>query len=245
MDDHQYTDFLILQSGELTEHTPFCPKEGEIAEYFDGVLSKSEQVRLERHLVDCHYCLAHLGMLGRLDVLAPDRRIPGDVLATAKAMVHRQPGRLQRLAPAWAVAALLVLAVGVLPQLHYTGQIGPESVNSPILPEHTGNLRETRSALSPKTELSFLSPARGMAIIPENYLFRWTPVPNSRFYQVRIVSDDGDLLWQERITGTEWKLPALTHLTPSAEYFIRVEAFLADTRSVKSDYHLFQVEENR
>jgi len=160
-------------------------------------------------------------------------------------MGHGARGRWHELAPAWAVAALLALAVGVLPLLRYTGEIGPEAVNSAILVEHPGILRETRNIHSNMPGPRFLSPARDLTIIPEDYLFRWTPVPDCRFYQVRIVTDEGDLLWQERLTGTEWKLPALAHLTPNAEYFVRVEAFLADTRSVKSDYRLFQVEEHR
>jgi hypothetical protein len=113
------------------------------------------------------------------------------------------------------------------------------SVNSV---EQSSNLRETRSVNSTVPGPSFLSPVESPATIPTGYSFRWTPVANSRFYQVRIVSDSGDLLWQERVTGTEWKIPAGTHLSPGAEYFVRVEAFLADTRSLKSEYLPFQVE---
>jgi hypothetical protein len=245
MDDHDYTDLLILQSAELTGSTRFCPEDQEIAEYFDGALPKDEQGRLERHLADCRYCLARVGMLGRQDSHPSGRQIPGDVLATAKAMTPRVPGRRLKWAPAWAAAALVVLAVGILSQLDSTRQSARKSISPVNGVEQPGTLRETRNIDPAATGPGFLSPGEALAIIPAGYLFRWTPVADSRFYQVRIVTDSGDLLWQERITGTEWKLPAGTHLTPGAEYFVRVEAFLTDTRSLKSDYLLFQIEEQR
>jgi hypothetical protein len=245
MDDHKYTELLILQSAQLTEGTPFCPEDQEMAEYFDGVLPPHERSRLERHLADCRNCLARLGMLERLADCDSSLRIPGDVLVAAKAMAHKAPRRWHKLAPTWAAAAVVVLAVGVLSQLDSTRQSGQESIPSVINVEQSGNLRETRNINPAATGPSFLSPGEGLAIIPADHLFRWTPVAGSRFYQVRIVTDSGDLLWQERITGTEWKLPAATHLTPGAEYFVRVEAFLTDTRALKSDYLPFQVEEQR
>jgi hypothetical protein len=245
MDDRKYTELLALQRVELAGGTPFCPEDQEIAEYFEGLIPKNERGRLEHHLVDCRYCLARVGMLSRLEQHQSDRRIPGDVLATAKAMAPAVRGRWQKMAPAWAAAALIVLAIGTLPPLHYTRQIKHESQTSANVVESIGMLRETRNINSAVKGPSFLDPIESLVIVPEDYLFRWTPVPNSRFYQVRIVSDSGDVLWQERINGTEWKIPAGTQLTPGADYFMRVEAFLADTRSLKSGYLLFQVEGRR
>ena len=242
MDDFTNMKLMALQSAELAGPTPFCPEDQEIAEYFDGVLTEDEQARLERHLADCRYCLARVGMLGRLEGHRPDRRIPGEVLATAKAIARRVPGRWKKMAPVWAVAASVALALGVLSQLDSTGQSEVRLIPSFSTVEQSSNLRETRSVNSTVTGPSFLSPLESPATIPTGYSFRWTTVPNSRFYQVRIVSDNGDLLWQERITGTEWRIPAGTYLTPGTEYFVRVEAFLANTRSLKSEYLPFQVE---
>jgi hypothetical protein len=186
-----------------------------------------------------------MGLLGRLQVGLPGKRVPGDVLATAKTLKHSVPARWQKRAPAWAAAALLVLGLGVLPQIYSIRQDSQVLLPATGGVEPPGKLRETRGINPMATGPRFLSLAEDLDAIPEGYLFRWTPVPDSRFYQVRIVSDSGDLLWQERITGTEWKIPAGTHLTPGTEYFVRVEAFLADTRSLKSVYLPFQVEEHR
>jgi hypothetical protein len=87
---------------------------------------------------------------------------------------------------------------------------------------------------------SFLSPQEGMTISSDAGVFIWTAVPGSLFYQIRIVSDEGDLVWQERINGTQWGLPAELLLAPGAEYFVRVDAYLAEAKTLKSDYVLFR-----
>ncbi len=67
MDEQNHKKLLKLQSTELTERTPFCPEDQLIAEYFDGYLPQAEFDRLERHLSDCRFCLARLGVLERID----------------------------------------------------------------------------------------------------------------------------------------------------------------------------------
>ena len=244
MDEPNYTDLLILQSAEQTARTPFCPDDEQIAEYFDGDLQGGDRSSLEHHLADCRFCLDRIGMLQRLDDDRTGKRVPGDVLAAAKAMARR-PVRRSRLAPAWAAAAVLVIAVGLLWQSDFTWQ-GIRSPGSSAGDSNDPNVvRQTRTIDPAAVGPRLLSPVEGLAVIPVDYLFRWTPVPASRFYQVRIVSEDGDLLWQERVAGTEWKLPVGFHPEHGAEYFMRVEAFLGDTRALKSDYLAFRVEERR
>jgi len=50
-------------------------------------------------------------------------------------------------------------------------------------------------------------------------VFSWTAVPESLYYEVRIVSDAGDLLWRERVEGTEWRLPGDLALTPALRLY--------------------------
>jgi hypothetical protein len=84
-----------------------------------------------------------------------------------------------------------------------------------------------------------------MTIVPGDGTFEWTPVPESLYYQLRIVSDEGDLIWQGRVDGTQWALPSDLPLVPGSEYFVRVDAYLAEAKAVNSDYFLFQVGESR
>lgn len=239
MDDHKHIELLTLQAAELTERTPFCPEDQQVAEYFEEQLPEAERDRLERHLADCRFCLARLGMLQRLEQNPIAPRIPEDVLATAKSM--RNTGvRRRKWVQASAAAAVLVIAVGVLYQVLPVREIGQVALPRTHMNEPSSDLRETRSIDPGVMGPRFLSPRGGPDIISTASVFQWTAVPNSLYYEVRIVSDAGDLLWQERVDGTEWKLPAGLALTPGLEYFVRVDAYLTDAKTLQSGYLLFR-----
>ncbi len=239
MDDHTHTELAILQSAELGGRTPFCPEDRQIAEFYDELLPADERATLERHLVDCRFCLARVGMLQRLEQDRGARSIPEDVLATAKTLKH-EPVHRSKATPFWAAAAVLAIAVGVFYQLFPLGQLGQDALPRTHLDEPSSSVRETRTidpaAIGPR----FLSPSEGVTLVADDSLFRWTPVPNSLYYQVRIVSDAGDLLWQQRVDGTEWRLPDGLNLSPGVECFVRVDAYLTEAKSLQSDYLLFR-----
>jgi len=242
MDDHTRPDLLRLQAAELTGRTPFCPEDQEIAEYFEGVSTAVERIKLENHLVNCRFCLARIGMLQRQQDDSGGSRVPEEVLATAKAMRHRPP-RGFRWAPAWATAAAIFVAVGLFFRFGVLAPIGHDVLPRVHQTESISVSRETRWIDPAELGPRFLAPERGLTIASGDGVFRWTAVPNSRYYQLRIVSDKGDLLWQERVDGTEWKLPASLMLSPGAEYFVRVDAFLSEAQALQSDYLLFRVSE--
>jgi hypothetical protein len=239
MDDHKHIELLTLQAAELTERTPFCPEDQQVAEYFEEQLPEAERDRLERHLADCRFCLARLGMVQRLEQSPTAPRIPEDVLATAKSMRQATVLRSKQV-PAWAAAAVLVVAVGILWQLFPVREIGPVELPRIHKAEPSSDLRETRSVDAGAMGPRFLSPREGLGIISDASIFRWTAVPSSLYYEVRVVSDAGDLLWRERVEGTEWRLPAGLALTPGLDYFVRVDAYLTDAKTLQSGYLLFR-----
>jgi hypothetical protein len=244
MDDRSNTNtrLLTLQSAGPAERTAFCPEDQVIAEYYDDVLSGAERDTLEHHLADCHFCLARLGMLQRLeyDPVAP--RICEDVLATAKAL-HQGKMRRPKWAPAFAAAAVLAIALGVMYQLYPVREIGQDALPRTHAVEPSSNLRDTRNIDTVAMGPRFLSPGEGVSISPAESQFTWTAVPTSLYYQVRIVSDSGDLLWQERVEVTEWKLPAGLQLRQGVDYFVRVDAYLTDAKTLQSNYLLFRLGE--
>lgn len=237
MDEHRPTQPLPLQSSELTERTPFCVEDRQIAEYYEGLLPEPERTRVELHVTDCRFCAARIGMLARLDEVA-ESHVPEDALAAAKQMVQTAPRGGVRLA-AWAAAAVVVLALGVYfqPFLGQQPESGPELPTAPTA--QSGNLRETRTIDTQALGPTITSPREGQSA-GANSLISWTAVPSSLFYQVRIVSDGGDLLWQERVDGTEWRLPDGLELVPGAEYFVRIDAHLTEAKSLQSEYLLFR-----
>ena len=50
-------------------------------------------------------------------------------------------------------------------------------------------------------------------------------MPGTPYYDVRVVTDEGDVIVQQRVTGTRWQPPAHLDLRSSAEYFVLVEAY--------------------
>lgn len=243
---------LLKEHPVLAERNPGCPDDYELASYMDGGLCERDHGRFELHLADCEYCMERVGLLGRAGEADKATHVPEFMPAHATRLLNGQKpennpdkrGMLHR-APRWAAAALVVLAVGYMLQ-EFTGnqniQQPPSAARSP---DHTGPVRETRNinlgALAPR----FLASHEGMTIVPGDGTFEWTPVPESLYYQLRIVSDEGDLIWQGRVDGTQWALPSDLPLVPGSEYFVRVDAYLAEAKAVNSDYFLFQVGESR
>ena len=237
MDDRRLTQPLPLQSAELAERTPFCVEDSQISEYFEGLLPEPERTRVEHHLTDCRFCAARIGMLARLEDTV-EIRVPEDALAAAKRMGQPAPRTRGHLA-AWAAAAVIVLAVGIYLQATETRRswLNPESPTGP--PDLSGEIRDTRNIDTTVLGPAIISPREGQSAGADS-LISWTPVPGSLFYQVRIVSDEGDLLWQERVDGTEWRVPDSLGLAPGAEYFVRVDAYLMEAKSLQSGYLLFR-----
>lgn len=243
MDDHKYPDLLRLQSAELTGSTPFCPEDQQIAEYFDGDLIDAERIILERHLSDCRFCLARIGLLERLAENRSNQRVPGGVLATAKQMTHQVPVRRLRRAPAWAAAAVLV--IGLFTIVSRNQEAGLEPGVSPSAVASTGqNTRQLRSVNSNAMELNVLIPAPGADLKPGS-LIEWAEVPGNLHYNIYVLSMAGDVLWTERLRETDWKLIESLQLAAGSNYYFRVEAQLRDGRTVSSKHVVFGITERK
>ena len=239
MDGKKTTELLTLQSADVPAPTPFCLEDHQVSEYYHGMLSQAERERSERHLAACRFCSARIGMLARIDQQGAQSHVPEETLAIAKMMGQPPPQTGTRLIP-WATAAVVVLALGVYFQSQYGRKPGAE-VEFPAGPPsiQADNLRETRNIDNGTLGPRILSPGEGQ-ITGVNGMIKWTPVPGSLYYRMRIVTDDGDLLWQERIEGTEWQLPANLHLAPGADHYIRIDAYLTEAKSLQSEYVLFR-----
>ena len=228
---------------EIPGQTGFCPEDQDIAEYFDGSITDEKRGPLHRHVANCRYCQSRLGLISRLQTDSSETEVAGSLLAKAKQMAGEQGRRRwnhaqARTAARWASAAMIILAIGFLTRQAQEPTLVP--LGGPN-DQTTWEFRETRSidysAVSPAIEV----PADQFKIEPGNGAFNWTPVPGSLYYQLQIVSDEGDLVARARIVGTSWKLPPDLELVPGAEYFVRVEAQLDEYTNLKSDFVPFTI----
>ena len=226
----------LLAAGAVPDRgrSPACPDELEIAGYVDGMLGASACEPLERHLADCGHCLALVALLSRERDSEAVETAPAAVVAPARAPVTTRPPRRWLLAPQWAAAAALVLAVPLLLQLGRNPDRGVEGQGRPGLPA-------TRNLGSGAAALQVLAPRAGTVVDAGHLAFSWATVPGSPYYDVRVVTDAGDVVIQERVTGTTWRPPAGLPLQPGAEYFVHVDAYPSGNKAVSSDHVPFRV----
>jgi len=246
MNHKQIISLLRENASEVPERTPFCPDEQEIIEYYENHLAEQDHQCVHRHLVECGFCRSRLGVLARLTADTADSKIPETLLAEAKQLAGSQPQSSGwRLAPAWASAAVVVLALAMLignwPGLRNDPDFAPESLPLPI--EVADDARQLRNVSPAIVRPRVLSPLDGASIHPAGLQVRWTATPGTLFYDVYVLSDAGDLLVKERLTGTQWDAAQTLTLAPGSKYFVRVEAHLQDAGTANSGHVIFKVEE--
>lgn len=234
MNPQDLASLLAAGADDDPEASPCCPDEHQVAGYVDGGLEDAARERLELHLADCGRCLALVGVLGRERDEDLSAAVPVHVVAQARALVTKGPQRRWRPAPWWAAAATLVLAVPLLLQLGRNLDRGVEGQGRPEPPA-------TRTFASPRAEMQLLSPAAGAVMDARRLAFRWTEVPGTPFYDVRILTDAGDVVIQQRVVGTSWRPTGQLKLQPGAEYFVHVDAYPAGDKAVSSDHVPFRI----
>jgi anti-sigma factor RsiW len=228
----------LLAAGAAVDPTrsAACPDEHQVAGYVDGGLDEAERQQVELHLADCRHCLALVGLLSRERDADAIESVPDEVVAPARTPVTKRPQPRWRLAPQWAAAAALVLAVPLLLQLGRNLDRGTEGQGSPDPPA-------ARTFASSAAGLQVLSPGAGTAVDAGRLSFRWTEVSGTPYYDLRIVTDAGDVVIQQRVTGTTWRPPTQLNLQPGAEYFVHIDAYLSGGKTVSSDHVPFRVSE--
>ena len=212
---------------------PGCPDEHAIAGYVDATLDLPAARELERHLADCGHCLDLVALLSREHQADESARAAGRSAPSPATAVMERRHRWHR-AQKWAVAAALVLAVPVLFQMG--GAPGPAPGDQQELPSAT-----TRMVAPGDRALRVLSPSPGSAVDPARLAFSWTEVPGSPYYDLRIVTDEGDIVIEQRVTGTRWQPAVPLRLEPGTEYFVLVEAYPSGDKAVSSHHVPFRV----
>ena len=88
------------------------------------------------------------------------------------------------------------------------------------------------------------APIKGAHVRPDDLTIRWTPVPGSLYYDIRLVNAKGFLIWQERIEDNQSNLPDHLKLVSGDQYYVRVDAYLAEAKSISSQHVPFTIKGN-
>ena len=210
-----------------------CPEEIVLAALIDGTLASGLATTVRDHVASCSRCQAVTGVVIR-EIRDPS---PADLSRaledrTQTAMVDSSRTVRSRKPVLWGTAAAGFLATLLVAQLLEQ----PEESSAP---------EQHRSQAAPATDvesLQVVSPQSGQVVPPAGLVVRWAPEPDSPYYDVRVVTDAGDIVVQERVSGTLWQMRPDTPLKPGATYYVHVDAYPAGSRVLGSDHVRIQVQ---
>lgn len=215
--------------------------------FVDSQLDPGARQRLEVHLADCDFCLGQVAALEQLEELGAAIEVPTGWRARAEAAA--KPATGMALGPAWrwaavAASACVVLAVTLWwrkPQGPPVLPLGPSSPSAtsrsappPSATEPSPPVRAARNRRIPAVQPEILFPGDRSVTGLSAIRFRWKAVPPALFYEIRLVTAQGDMVWEGRAEGTEAMLPARIQLSPGKIYFAWVVAYLPEGKTVKS-----------
>lgn len=237
-----------------------CLSESDIAAYVDHRVTGGEKDRIEAHLAGCDFCLGQAAFLARLNEAPIPASVPISLLSRAQELARPRsrlgfgwPWRWEAVAAT--VAGLAVVAIlslrnpeRVVPPLQPPTVAAPASqapsgttpeapsVPAPSVPSASAPVPTVRQGTTtPSRSTPALIFPRPNTTLPAGQIeFRWIGVRSALYYEVRLVTADGDLVWEYRTEGTSAALPADVNLPTGQKYFVWVQAFLAEGKTVKS-----------
>lgn len=234
MTPDELPSLLSASPANSGEHGPACPDEHAISAYVDGALDSESRGLLQTHLADCGHCLALVGLLSRERSVDTAEQPSEAAIVRARALGRPGLRRERYTVPQWAAAAVVLIAVAAL--LRLSQPLGPADESGVRT-----DARTTRSAPANAINLQLLDPVPGATVSTRHLTVRWTPVPGAHYYDVRVVTDAGDVVTEEHVAGTEWRPTHLAALRPGTEYFVHVDAYISDDKAVSSEHVAFHV----
>ncbi len=247
----------------LPERTRRCPEDDVLAAFVERRLQLPRQEQVEAHVSACPYCLQQVGFV--LNVQDADLpQVPSALLARV-AKPTRRPWLADlswRWAPATvALAGVVVVASVVMrqepaapsaeserpPVRQQTPAAGP-ALSAPVAeaPGATRDVpspRETRSqAPAAARALQLLEPRPGAVVTAEGFDLRWTPVPGALFYEVRVSTASGQMVWSGKVEREQVHVPSDAGFRPGAHY-AWVRAHLPGGKLIRADAVSFNVSE--
>ena len=238
MDQQKLTKLLHLQEKEIANATPFCPSGYEAAARFESTRNDQDYERFEHHLADCSYCQARTAILARLHQNTDDEQIPDGLLAAADKFGNQPRHVHLRRAPAWAAAAVIVIALFAI--VGRGPNPGSGAIDQPLLTDEIAEPARVLRIIDPgDSGPTILAPIDGERISPDELMVRWTQVSGSLYYDVRLVNAEGFIIWQNRVKDTQSILLPDLELASGHRYFVRVDAYLAEAKSISSPHVKF------
>lgn len=199
--------------------TSGCLPPATLAAVADGSLPPSEREAATAHIADCERCLGELAAIVRLG-RAPDLPLP----ASLRERVSRRPQAAWQTAAA--VAATVVFAVGGW----WLSPAG-EPQRQPAIPVADEAVR-ARSGASDVP--SVIHPEPNGRLSGQAVTFSWQPVAAALTYRLRVMRDDGQLVWEGESSATTMRVTDATALPAAVPLYVAVTAVLPDGKTARA-----------
>jgi len=259
MQEKELACALRIQKKGPGRRTWRCPDDAVLAAYADTFLDETGRQRVENHLAECDFCLEQVAFLARAQGTETPTDVPRALLARAQELGGSRHGTQWALVPRWGLVATATASLALAAGL-WLGQ--PESVHSPstslgpppvetVSPPAAGTSASAapvpppavRNRARPAALPAVVFPQEGAVIPPDGAEFRWQEVDRSLFYEIRLVTANGSLLWEQRVEATHARLPADLRLAAGQKYFVWIRAYLQEGKTLKSSTVGFTVDD--
>ena len=261
MKDEEIRGVLRRPQGRPRTSSWRCPDELSLAAYSEGSLDTARRERLEAHLDRCAFCYDQVAFLLRAADAPLPESVPASLLARARELAPERfsPGW----SPAWrwvaATAAVAALTVAVTLRIQQPETTAPvlqplpapavqapsSQIPPPVTPQGSAPAAKSpaveRRTPAPRGEFAVEFPADGATLTRSELQLRWKALEAALFYEVQILTEEGDLVWEGRATENHLRLPADAQLAPGERYYVWVRVQLADGAPVRSRAVSFRV----
>lgn len=211
-----------------------CLDDAQSALFATGELDEAGYAAAAAHVAACDDCLDRIAALVELgrDEARPDA--PADKPAhgvIALPGLRLQNARFRHRMPLAVAASVVVMVLGAL-------VLG----NAQLLPwQEPTAYRQVRSAADAIAVPALRFPPEAHKLARRELRFEWAAVDDAMYYELQLLSENGDVLWQQRADGTQLAPPAALHLEPDTLFYAWVRAHLNDGKTVKSQAISFRV----
>jgi hypothetical protein len=118
----------------------------------------------------------------------------------------------------------------------------------PTQPVQTPKAKSTqtpvvRSKIAEDLLPTLITPRDGAVLRREDLEFRWQPVSEAIFYEVRVMSAEGDLVFEGQTEDTRLKPGSTAPFVPGTKYFVVARAHLRQGKAAKSNVVSFRLAE--
>lgn len=233
MEKQELIELITKHDRTVGAPGPDCPDCDELVAFLYGLDERDARVTFRAHLDECRYCMARLGIVAQSQQFDDTEAIEHDLLAQAIRFGHPNAKGRFRMQQRWVAAA--VLAVIVLSSAFFLADSYTKPFSSSVPSEAPDRSMRNLDAGTLRTLI--IAPLNGSEVAMEPMRIQWTGVAGSLYYDLRLVDDQGFVIWEGRVDATEYTL-ALDELNleTGQRYFVRVDAYLAESKSIGSPH---------